>query len=486
MTNEPNETGTRSDAPESEEKKVRKWDFVNKQWAATIIFSGVVLLLVAFLFIKHEIFTGLLSYVFDVLRPITIGLVIAFILYRPTCQIDKLFQRVRKKFPRFPTGAMAVFCSYFLMLALLCVIIWIIVPQFITSIRDFGDNIMLYYNNVMKFLNSSRGEQILKFLEDNDINPAMLRTKLMSLTTYIPDAVGTLSTWASGLIGGVIDFFIGLIFSVYVLAARNKLRSQGRQILRHFLPEKHYHRLSHYGRLTFSTFSNFISGQLSDAFILGVLIFCVMSIGGLEYPMMIAVIIGITNMIPYVGPWMGTIPCALILLMVNPGHAIAFVIIVIIAQQIDSNLIYPRVVGTSVGLPAIWVLFAITVGGGLFGVLGMIVGVPVMSIIYTVMRERPPPARRTSPASRKRKSTAGTSGSRCRPFTAGRQSEKTAKTTTAILRSERFRREKNEPVSAETGFFDFATKIRQNSTKYISYLNRFDKTNLAIMLNFRC
>ena len=272
--------------------------------------------------------------------------------------------------------------------ALLCVIIWIIVPQFITSIRDFGDNIMLYYNNVMKFLNSSRGEQILKFLEDNDINPAMLRTKLMSLTTYIPDAVGTLSTWASGLIGGVIDFFIGLIFSVYVLAARNKLRSQGRQILRHFLPEKHYHRLSHYGRLTFSTFSNFISGQLSDAFILGVLIFCVMSIGGLEYPMMIAVIIGITNMIPYVGPWMGTIPCALILLMVNPGHAIAFVIIVIIAQQIDSNLIYPRVVGTSVGLPAIWVLFAITVGGGLFGVLGMIVGVPVMSIIYTVMREK--------------------------------------------------------------------------------------------------
>lgn len=388
MTNEPNETGTRSDAPESEEKKVRKWDFVNKQWAATIIFSGVVLLLVAFLFIKHEIFTGLLYYVFDVLRPITIGLVIAFILYRPTCQIDKLFQRVRKKFPRFPAGAIAVFCSYFLMLALLCVIIWIIVPQFITSIRDFGDNIMLYYNNVMKFLNSSRGEQILKFLEDNDINPAMLRTKLMSLTTYIPDAVGTLSTWASGLIGGVIDFFIGLIFSVYVLAARNKLRSQGRQILRHFLPEKHYHRLSHYGRLTFSTFSNFISGQLSDAFILGVLIFCVMSIGGLEYPMMIAVIIGITNMIPYVGPWMGTIPCALILLMVNPGHAIAFVIIVIIAQQIDSNLIYPRVVGTSVGLPAIWVLFAITVGGGLFGVLGMIVGVPVMSIIYTVMREK--------------------------------------------------------------------------------------------------
>ena len=357
MTTEPNETETMTDSQKEDEKKVRKWDFVNKQWAATIIFSGVVLLLVAFLFIKREIFTGLLAYVFDVLRPITIGLVIAFVLYRPTCQIDKLFRKVQQKFPRFPAGAMAVFCAYFLMLALLSIVIWIIVPQFITSIRDFGDNIMVYYNNIMKFLNSDRGEQILKLLQDNDINPAMLRTKLMSLTTYIPDAVGT-------------------------------LRRQAKLLFRHFLPKKHYEQVAHYGRLTFSTFSNFVSGQLSDAFILGVLIFCVMSIGGLEYPMMIAVIIGITNMIPYVGPWMGTIPCALILLMVKPSHAIAFVIIVIIVQQIDSNLIYPRVVGTSVGLPAIWVLFAITVGGGLFNVLGMIVGVPIMSIIYTVIREK--------------------------------------------------------------------------------------------------
>ena len=264
MTTEPNETETMTDSQKEDEKKVRKWDFVNKHWAATIIFSGVVLLLVAFLFIKREIFTGLLAYVFDVLRPITIGLVIAFVLYRPTCQIDKLFRKVQQKFPRFPAGAMAVFCAYFLMLALLSIVIWIIVPQFITSIRDFGDNIMVYYNNIMKFLNSDRGEQILKLLQDNDINPAMLRTKLMSLTTYIPDAVGTLSTWASGLIGGVIDFFIGLIFSVYVLAGRNKLRRQAKLIFRHFLPKKHYEQVVHYGRLAFPRSLIFVSGQLSQ------------------------------------------------------------------------------------------------------------------------------------------------------------------------------------------------------------------------------
>lgn len=381
---------------------------------------------------------------------------------------------------------MAVFCSYFLMLALLCVIIWIIVPQFITSIRDFGDNIMLYYNNVMKFLNSSRGEQILKFLEDNDINPAMLRTKLMSLTTYIPDAVGTLSTWASGLIGGVIDFFIGLIFSVYVLAARNKLRSQGRADSAAFPARK--------------TLSPAVSLRQTDLFHLLQLyqrsaVRCVHS-GRADLLCHEHRRAGIPHddrryhrhhqHDPLCGTLDGYDSLCADPADGEPGscHRLCHYRYHCTADRQQSDL--SRVVGTSVGLPAIWVLFAITVGGGLFGVLGMIVGVPVMSIIYTVMREKTASGTPNQPASRKRKSTAGTSGSRCRPFTAGRQSEKTAKTTTAILRSERFRREKNEPVSAETGFFVLATKIRQNSTKYISYLNRFDKTNLAIMLNFRC
>lgn len=382
------ETSAETAAPETADKQPSKWHLVNKQWAATIVFSGIVLLVVTFLLNRHDLFTSFISYVVDVLRPIIIGLVIAFILYRPCCQAEKLLKKIQKKFPNFKTNALSVFLAYFLLLVILVLVIWIIIPQFIASIRDFGDNIMIYYNNVMRFLNSERGEQIFAILQENGFDPASLRARLMSLTTYIPDAVSTISTWASGLIGGVIDFFIGLIFSVYVLAGRKKLRSQGKRILHHFLSQRRYNQISHYGRLTFNTFSNFVSGQLSDAFILGVLIFCIMSIGGLEYPMMIAVILGITNMIPYVGPWLGTVPCALILLMVNPSHAIAFVIIVIIAQQVDSNLIYPRVVGSSVGLPAIWVLFAITVGGGLFGVLGMIAGVPIMSIIYTIIREK--------------------------------------------------------------------------------------------------
>lgn len=376
---------------QEEKRKDRKFDLINKEWAATAIFSGTILLLVTFLFVRHEIFIDMLSYLFDVLRPILIGLAIAFVLYHPTCQIKRFCQKLQLKMPHFPVNGASVLITYLLLLLILFMIIWIVVPQFITSISKFADNILVYYNNIMDFLNSSRGEQILKLLNENGFDPTTLRTRLMSFTSYIPDVISAIGTLANSLISGVIDFFIGLVFSVYVLAGRHKLCAQGKQILRHYLPEKHYRRFAHYGELTFKTFSNFISGQLMDAMILGILVFCVMSIGGLEYPMMIAVIIGITNMIPYVGPWLGTIPCALILLIINPWHAVAFVIIVIIAQQVDNNLIYPRVVGTSIGLPAIWVLFAITVGGGLFGIRGMIVGVPVMSVIYAVIREKSSP-----------------------------------------------------------------------------------------------
>ncbi len=386
MDTEPREETLQDDA--AEEKKIKKWDLVNKQWAATIIFSGVVLLFIAFLFIRHQLFTDVLAYVLDVLRPITIGLFIAFVLYRPTQQIDNLLKRAKKKIPKLPTTGLAVLITYLLLLLFISVIVRIIVPQFVQSTIDFTDNIMNYYNNVMQFLNSERGERILSFLNENGFDPASLRDKLTNLTDYIPIAIGTVSTWASSLIGGVIDVLIGLIFSIYVLAGQNKLKHQGNRILRHFLPQKHYNRLAHYGTLTFKTFADFISGKIVDSFIIGLIVFIIMSIGRLEYPMMIAVVIGITNIIPFVGPFIGTIPCALILLIANPIHAIAFVIIVIIVQQFDCNILTPYIVGNSVGLPAIWVLFAITVGGGLFGLPGMLMGVPVMSVIYTVIREK--------------------------------------------------------------------------------------------------
>lgn len=373
---------------EEEPRPVKKRDLINKRWSATIIFSGVILLLVAFVFMRYEIVFSAVSKLLNVLRPITIGLCIALVLYRPCQMFESYFKQAQRRFPRLPASGLAVVATFLMLLIILAAIVWIIVPQFIQSVVDFADNIVVYYNNIVRFLNGEKGERILKLLTDNGFDLNKVREWLTNLTDYIPTALGTLSTWASGFIGGVADAVIGLIFSIYVLAGQKKLKRQGTRILKHYLPEKHYNRLSHYGTLTFRTFSDFIGGKIVDSFIIGVIVFIIMSIGKLEYPMMISVIIGITNIIPFVGPFIGTIPCALILLLINPIHAVAFVIIIIIVQQFDCNILTPYIVGSTVGLPAIWVLFAITVGGGLFGVMGMLLAVPVMSVIYAVIREK--------------------------------------------------------------------------------------------------
>ena len=215
-----------------------------------------------------------------------------------------------------------------------------------------------------------------------------LKELFTQLSDYLPTVAEKVANWTSNVVNVIVDIVMGLVFSIYMLLSRKRLRSQMQRILKRMCSKRHYRLVSHYGHITFDTFSNFISGQLAEALILGVLCFLSMTIFHLEYPLMISVIIGITNLIPIVGPIVGTIPGALVLLLIHPLHAVFFVILVIVLQQIDSNLIYPRVVGSSIGLPAIWVLFAITVGGGIFGILGMMLGVPCMSVIYTVLREK--------------------------------------------------------------------------------------------------
>lgn len=377
----------------TEEHRKHSWHWINREWTATLVCSGLILFLVAFVLTEYETVGEVFSYVFDVLRPIIIGCVIALLLYRPTCRFEQSFQKIKAKHPKFPAVGMAVFCAYLLAIIIIAFLLWIVIPSFIESILDLTDNIMIYYNKFIHFINSSEySDEIQDIMDELGLNFSDIRSAISELTSYIPDALSTvLSTvgnWAGSLIGAVFDFAVGAVFSVYLLAGRHKLKRQAQRVCRHYLSEKHYTSLAHYSSLIFETFSNFISGQLMDAFCLGLLIFCCMSIGGLEYALMISVILGVTNMIPYVGPWLGTIPCAIILLFINPWHAVAFVIMVIVCQQVDSNFIYPRVVGSSVGLPAMWVLFAITVGGGLGGVIGMIVAVPIMSVIYAVLKEK--------------------------------------------------------------------------------------------------
>ncbi len=376
---------------------------INTPFARTIIFSGVVLLLVAFLLMRLETVSTWIGAILSTLRPVIIGAVITLVLHTPVRRLEGFFQNITKG-RRFPCSVVAVILSYLLLFSVLTGIVCIIVPQFSESLVDFADQFTIYFINFQKFLqnNSKKGQELYDLMQQIGLDFAQIKSWLTDLSVtvsgYVPNLMEKIGTWATSLVRVVVDCFIGLIFSLYMLSGRKRLKSQAKRILQKAFSKKNYRRISHYGNITFEIFSNFVGGQLMDACILGLLCFIGMSIFKFQYPVLISVIIGLTNMIPIVGPIVGTVPCALILLLVEPKQAIWFVVFVVIIQQIDSNLIYPRVIGGSVGLPAMWVLFAVIVGGGLFGILGMLLGVPVMSLIYVILREKTLPEGETPPS----------------------------------------------------------------------------------------
>lgn len=383
----------------------------NNRLAKTIVFSGTALIIIAFIIMRYEGFFGILSTVMNILRPVIIGCVIAFALNRPLnffhekyrklfARIHNFFRKKKKGFvkKRLASGkapfALACVTTYLVTLASLTAIICFLIPQISASIELFRENFSAYLDNFIDFIESNRFHWI-SFLDDKvDVNLIIekVQKKLETLPKYIPTVLSEAYNITSGILGsiinGTIDIVVGIVFSVYILIDKRNLKKKASIISKIMFKEEKYTKIERIVKIAYDTFSNFITGQIMEAIILGILCFVGMTIFGFQYAPLISVIIGITNMIPIVGPIIGTIPGALILLLVDPISAVWFVVFIIIIQQIDSNLIYPRVVGNSIGLPALWVLFAITVGGGLCGVLGMLLGVPIVSIIYTLLNEK--------------------------------------------------------------------------------------------------
>lgn len=358
---------------------------MNKELFKTIVTSGTVLLIVAFIILRYEGFFAALSLVIHTLRPILLGIAIAFIVNKPLYKIDRLYKRICTRRGRRTTEkplAISVFSMYLIVLLIIGGIIGIIVPQLISNITLLADNFDVYYKNMENIFNKLSAYFKVEWLEKFDI-----MERISSLADYIPDIVVRTFGITADIVNCIIDFVIGMVLSVYIVSDKAHLKRQADTLMKRFLKENIYKKTVHCLQLGSQSFSNFISGQLMEALIIGVLCFVGMNIFGFEYSLLISVIIGITNIIPIAGPILGTIPCAFILLLAEPKQALWFVVFVIVLQQIESNFIYPKVVGTSVGLPAMWVLIAVITGGGLYGVAGMIIFIPLMSMIYGILRE---------------------------------------------------------------------------------------------------
>ncbi len=319
----------------------------------------------------------------SILFPFIFGFVIAFILNKPCMKLTELIGKT--SLARYKK-ALGILLSYLIFFSVISLFIVIVVPQLV-------DSSAVMINGISSFVANSGGLlSELEFLTQLDeeiiqtINAAWADL-FSALGDIISNAIPALIGVISGATSALANTIIGTVVSVYILIEKEKLIAQINRFIRAFTAPVIGDKLISTGNHANEVFSKFIVGQLTVAGILGVVCFIAMTLLGMPYAMLISVIIAFTNIIPYFGPWIGSVPSVFILFTVNPRQAGIFIILILILQQIESNLISPKIVGGSIGLSGFWVLFAITIGGGFFGLPGMIVGTPTFAVIYGLFGE---------------------------------------------------------------------------------------------------
>ncbi|MFA0814941.1 MAG: AI-2E family transporter [Anaerofustis sp.] len=330
-----------------------------------------------------EFFGNLLN----VITPLFIGIGIAFVLNRPYCFFRRLFQgKLRSEKLRTLMKGLAVLSVYLLFFGVVAGIFAFVIPQLAQSVAILSSNM----DDYARSLSILMGE-ITDFLSLQQIDLSNIESYLQSLLSgageFLTVLMPQIFSFTAGLFSSVFNTILGLIISVYLLVSKEKIMIRTKKMIYAYLPKAKADRVSEIGKMTSETFSGFITGQLTEALILGILCFIGMLILGFEYPLFISTIISVTSIIPMIGPVIGCIPAVLILLLVDPMMALWFIVFIIVLQQIESNTFYPKVVGDSVGLPAVLVILAVIVGGGLGGIIGMLVGVPTASVIYRLVKE---------------------------------------------------------------------------------------------------
>ena len=265
----------------------------------------------------------------------------------------------------------------------------VVIPQIIGSIQSIVGQFPSYVKNVSDWAEKLLAdnpdiETTVSDLIDHystDLENFLNKTMMPQINAIVKTVSLSMLSFAKA----VWNLVIGLIISIYLLASKERFVSQGKKLLYAFWDTRQANVIMEDFRLIDSTFGGFISGKILDSAIIGVLCFVVVSIMKMPYPMLISVIVGVTNIIPFFGPFIGAVPCALLILMVNPMQCLYFIIFIWILQQFDGNILGPKILGDSTGLSSFWVLFSIIVFGGLFGFVGMLIGVPLFAVIYSLV-----------------------------------------------------------------------------------------------------
>lgn len=323
----------------------------------------------------------------SILAPITIGLVIAY-LCNPFLRFYeyKVFAKIKR---RRVNLAVSMLCTYATVLAIIAGIVLLVVPQAIGSINDLLNNGMIYITKLIDFIN--RIVSSLPLVGDNKeplITLEKLLTYLMSwLSDYGAQLLGNLGTFAGGIITVLKNILVGIFVSIYVLLSKDRLNAGCRRIFHALLSPKHEKLLLYYLSTTHKKFGGYLVGKLLDSTMVGIVSGILFTIFHIPYPVLIAAIIGVTDFIPFFGPFLGAIPSAIIIFIVSPPKALLFVILILVVQQIDGNLIAPWILGNRTDLSSLSVLIAVTVMGNLMGIMGLVIGVPLFALLMVILED---------------------------------------------------------------------------------------------------
>ena len=348
-------------------------------------------IVLAWILLDTERVTALLSSVWGLVSPFAVGAAIAFVFNVPMRSIEKHLYDIKKDGLR---RGLAMVLTLFAMVLAVMFVIELLVPQIKLTVESLKDTIPAFVkrtaDDLMVFM--AANPEVQDMIEQAlNLETIDWSTILQKLLTFVGDSVSSLAGGAFSAIGsvtsGLVNLVISIVFAIYCLGRKDILVYQGKKILYSVLPENLTDEIVRILRLTNTTFSSFISGQCLEACILGGLFAVAMWIFKMPYIPLVSVIIAVTALIPVVGAFVGCALGAFFILVNDPLQALSFIAMFLVLQQLENNLIYPRVVGTSIGLPGMWVLVAVTLGGELMGVAGMLVMIPMVSVLYTLARE---------------------------------------------------------------------------------------------------
>ncbi len=376
-----------------ENKNQRFSQIISKSMSQLIVI--LLAIIIFFAFYRFSEIMSVFKLILGTIQPILIGLCLGYVLKRPQKffhkKIYKLFTKYKiikkeKKRESICKG-LSIFIAMVMFLVTIYILIIMAVPEIVENIFKVTDTLPEQVNRLIKWV-SERMKENSKYA---DMFEKILKEATDYITRWVKnDMMTQIGQLASGIISAVsvfVNAVVGVIVAVYVLSSKETFAKQGKKIIYAIFKEKHAEKILKEFKKSDDIFGGFISGKIIDSLIIGALCFVGLTILDMPYTMLVSTIVGVTNVIPFFGPYIGAVPSAILILLADPKKGLIFIVFIILLQQLDGNIIGPKILGESTGLTPFWVVFSILLGGGLFGIIGMLFGVPTFAVIYNLIAE---------------------------------------------------------------------------------------------------